>query len=66
MKSKSVILTTSDRIYDLDISTIDFINNKDDGESVISAEFTDDNGDSGTILLSPLLEILSVTYDLPF
>jgi len=66
MKSKSVILSTSDRIYDLDISTIDFINNKDDGESVISAEFTDDNGDSGTILLSPLLEILSVTYDLPF
>lgn len=66
MKSKSVILTTSDRIYDLDISTIDFINNKDDGESVISAEFTDDNGNSGTILLSPLLEILSVTYDLPF
>lgn len=66
MKSKSVILTTSDRIYDLDISTIDFINNKDDGESVISAEFTDDNGDSGTILLSPLFDILSVTYDLPF
>ena len=66
MKSKSVILTTSDRIYDLDILTIDFINNKDDGESVISAEFTDDNGNSGTILLSPLLEILSVTYDLPF
>ena len=66
MKSKSVILTTSDRIYDLDISTIDFINNKGDGESVISAEFTDDNGDSGTILLSPLFDILSVTYDLPF
>lgn len=66
MKPKSVILTTNDRVYDLDISTFSFINNKDEGESVISAEFTDDNGDGGTILLSPLFEILSVTYDLPF
>lgn len=66
MKPKSMILTVGDHIYDLDPESLNFINNGEEGESVITAEFTDDEGEYGTIHFTPLLEILSIQYDLPF
>lgn len=65
-KIRRITVSTNRQVYYLDLSTVKFITNGEEGESLIISEFIDKNDDTGTIFLSPTFKIHSVQYNLPF